>query len=150
MAAQPDNSSSFLLQLDHGSGYGILRRRAHLEQSEIILAGKSNQLLGLLTGAEDREAGDAAAHHGNLVATVQTRTVLAILEDLVRQFGFVFDGAKTVLEKEIRETSKEADGLDAVLFGLFTMSDLRMLPPAPFPLAPGATTMERTSQRCGP
>src|ERR1039458_2062302 len=77
-----------------------------------------NQPLGLLTGAEDRKAGDAAAHHSNLVATVQTRTVLALLEDLVGQLGLILDGAKAVFEKEIGKASKEANGLDAVLFGL--------------------------------
>ena len=50
---------------------------------------------------------------------MQARAILAILEDLVGQLGFIFDGAKTILEKEVGYAREEADGLNAVLFGLF-------------------------------
>ena len=84
-----------------------------------MLAGDSDELLGFFAGAEDGHAGDAAADHGDFVATMQTRAVLAILEDLVRQFGLVFDGAEAVFEKEVWDAGEEADGLDAMLLDVY-------------------------------
>src|SRR5580658_4854109 len=69
--------------------------------------------------AENGHARNAAANHGYFVATVQARAALAVLEDFVGQLGLVFDGAETVLEKEVGDAREEADGLDAVLFSFF-------------------------------
>jgi hypothetical protein len=53
-------------------------------------------LLGFFAGAEDGHAGDAAADHGDFVAAMEARAVLAVLEDLVGQLGLVFDRAEAV------------------------------------------------------
>jgi len=83
------------------------------------LAGEADEHLRFLAGAEDGHAWDAAADHGYFVAAVQARAALAVFEDLVGQFGFVFDGAETVFEKEVGDAREQADGLDAVLFRFF-------------------------------
>jgi len=82
-------------------------------------AGEADELLGFFAGAEDRHAGDAAADHGDFVATMQARAVLAILEYFVGKLRFVLDDAEAIFEKEVGNAGEEADGLDAVLFGLF-------------------------------
>ena len=79
-------------------------------------------MLGFLPGAKDRHAGNAAANHGDFIATVEAGTDLAVLEDFVRQLGFVFDNAESIFEKEIGDAREEAYGLDAMQFGLFDKS----------------------------
>jgi hypothetical protein len=73
----------------------------------------------LLPGAEDADAGNAAADHGYFVAAVKARAVLAVFENFVGQLGFVFYGAEAVFEKEVGDAGEEADRLDAVLLGFF-------------------------------
>lgn len=75
--------------------------------------------MGFEAGAEDGDAGDAAADHGDFVAAVKARTHLAVFEDFVRKLGFVFHGAEAVFEEEVGDAGEEADGLDAVLFSFF-------------------------------
>ena len=75
---------------------------------------EGRRLLALPKNGDTR---DAAAHHRYFVATMQTRAVLAILEDLVGQFRLVFNGAEAILEKEVGDARKQAHGLDAVLLG---------------------------------
>src|SRR5215469_7871743 len=50
---------------------------------------------------------------------MQSRAALAVLEDLVRQLRFVLHRPKAVLEEEVGNPRKQANGLDAVLFSLF-------------------------------
>src|ERR1039458_488073 len=49
---------------------------------------------------------------------MQARATLAVLEDFVGQFCFVFDDAEAKLKKIIRNAREQADGLNAVLFCL--------------------------------
>src|ERR1035437_585752 len=49
---------------------------------------------------------------------MQARASLAVLEDFVGQFCFVFDDAESEPEEIIRNAREQADGLDAVLFSL--------------------------------
>ena len=50
---------------------------------------------------------------------MQARAILAVFEDFVRQFGLVFDRAKSIFEKEIGNARKKTDGLNAVHFCFF-------------------------------
>src|SRR5690348_17224122 len=63
------------------------------------------ELLRLVLGPEDGDPRNASPHHRHLVAAMQPRTHLAILEDLVRQLSLVLDRPKAVFEEEIRNSS---------------------------------------------
>ena len=47
---------------------------------------------------------------------MQARAILAVFEDFIGEFGFVFYCAETVFEKEVWDAGEKTDGLDAVLF----------------------------------
>src|ERR1700722_12246363 len=81
--------------------------------------GKLDQLLRFFARTEDRHAWNASAHHGDFVAAMQAGAVLAVFEDLVRQLRLIFDGAKSVLEKEVGDAREQADGVNAMFFRLF-------------------------------
>ena len=90
--------------------------------------------------------GHWTTHHGDLIAGVKTRAGLAVLVDLVRQNGAVRH-SETEVEEEVRDAGEEADADHPLGTRLRRAGREAALPPAPWPLASGFTTMERTSAR---
>jgi len=105
--------------------YGAPRRRRSVDEASTEVlelersTGELDQLLGFLARAEDGHARDAAADHGDFVATVKTRADLAVLEYLVGQLGFVFNNAEAILEEEVRDAREEAHRLNSMQLRFF-------------------------------
>ena len=73
---------------------------------------------GELAGAEDGDAGERTADHGNLVTGVEAGAGLTILVDLVGQRGAVGD-AEAEVKEEVRDAGEEADAGDPLVLGFF-------------------------------
>ena len=73
----------------------------------------------LLAWAENGHAWNLAADHGHFIATMKARAALAVFEDFVGQVGFVFYCAEAVLEEEVWNACKQANGMNAVVFCFF-------------------------------
>jgi hypothetical protein len=72
--------------------------------------------LGDAGGAEDGDARQGTADHGDFVAGVEAGAGLAVLVDLVGQCGAV-DDAEAEVEEEVGDAGEEADGGDLLFFG---------------------------------
>src|SRR5258708_8433358 len=108
-----------------GRGSVSVRQRSRLQLHQLGLRDPIR--------SKNSDLGQWTPTNRHLIAGVQVRAGLAVLVDLVRQSSAV-DDAEAEVEKEVGNAGEEADGSDALLFGLF---EQRAKQPAASPLALG-------------